>query len=138
VVEQRPFKPKVVGSIPTAPTNILLTLLWLEKPEGGRGCMKSTFSRSPGHLRWNHQTNHLAVSFSNSDMSAAEDEACLEDSSRLAQSVRKSTSNLLYLRLRFFPPPESEMYLIAQGMEGSYAGAHPGQLGASLRHAMAR
>jgi hypothetical protein len=25
VVEQRPFKPKVVGSIPTAPTNIFYT-----------------------------------------------------------------------------------------------------------------
>jgi hypothetical protein len=27
VVEQRPFKPKVVGSIPTAPTKYLLILL---------------------------------------------------------------------------------------------------------------
>jgi hypothetical protein len=45
VVEQRPFKPKVVGSIPTAPTNILFILLWLEKPEGAQGSIKSLFPR---------------------------------------------------------------------------------------------
>jgi hypothetical protein len=37
-----------------------------------------------------------------------------------------------------FPQPESEMYLIEQKKAGSYDATHPGQLGASLRHAMAR
>jgi hypothetical protein len=34
VVEQRPFKPKVVGSIPTAPTNIFFCNCDLQICEG--------------------------------------------------------------------------------------------------------
>ena len=37
VVEQRPFKPKVVGSIPTAPTNISFLSNGLQLFEGPRG-----------------------------------------------------------------------------------------------------
>ena len=65
MVEQRPFKPKVVGSIPTAPTNIFLFLLELQKPEGARGALAASPTRSSGDcLRWNDQTNHFAVRFS--------------------------------------------------------------------------
>src|SRR5467141_1504253 len=39
VVEQRPFKPKVVGSIPTAPTNISFLDNRLQLFEGPRGAI---------------------------------------------------------------------------------------------------
>ena len=71
-------------------------------------------------------------------MAEDEDGACLEDPSRLAQSGEKFASILPYGHLRFFPLPESEMYRIARKIDGSYAPADPGQLGASLRQAMAR
>jgi hypothetical protein len=47
VVEQRPFKPKVVGSIPTAPTNISLILMKLEKSVGALGALlRGVFRRN--------------------------------------------------------------------------------------------
>jgi len=71
-------------------------------------------------------------------MAEAEDGVYLEDPSRLAQTWGKLASILPYGRVRFFPLCESEMYRIARKMEGSYSAADPGQLGASLRQAMAR
>src|SRR4029077_8156625 len=67
------------------------------------------------------QTDHLAVSFSNSRMAEDEDGAYLEDPSCLAQSWEKFASILPYGRVRFFPLCESEMYRIVWKMEGSYA-----------------
>ena len=40
VVEQRPFKPKVVGSIPTAPTNFSFVLNQMENPGGNKGALR--------------------------------------------------------------------------------------------------
>jgi hypothetical protein len=42
VVEQRPFKPKVVGSIPTAPTNIFFVHSDLWFFEGPQGAINTT------------------------------------------------------------------------------------------------
>jgi hypothetical protein len=41
VVEQRPFKPKVVGSIPTAPTNISFISNNLRLFEGPQGAINA-------------------------------------------------------------------------------------------------
>ena len=39
VVEQWPFKPKVVGSIPTAPTNFSFALNHMENAGGTKGAL---------------------------------------------------------------------------------------------------
>jgi hypothetical protein len=36
VVEQRPFKPKVVGSIPTAPTNHYMDRIFIQRTISGK------------------------------------------------------------------------------------------------------
>ena len=53
MVEQRPFKPKVVGSIPTAPTKTSFEFNEIKTLGGNKGALS--------HLRSQHETNDFAV-----------------------------------------------------------------------------
>ena len=60
MVEQRPFKPKVVGSIPTAPTNISFAGKDLQFPREQLG----NIDRSLRYFRHGkHHSNDLAICF---------------------------------------------------------------------------
>ena len=87
MVEQRPFKPKVVGSIPTAPTNIFLILLRLKEPEGVQRSIKNTLN----------VPTPFALDLSNPSSSATANDAFYINATRCfegSNSVRKGCNSV--------------------------------------------